>query len=152
MERIDDRLRALGIALPPPPTPIANYVPAKRVASLAVTAGHVPVTAEGEYTGQLGTDRTIEEGQAAARACLLNCLASLLTVIDSLDRVVQLVRIDGLINSAPGFTGQAAVMNGASDLAVAIFGEAGRHVRTSAGVAGLPNNYTASLYITAEVQ
>ncbi len=152
MERIDDRLRALGIALPPTPTPIANYVPAKRVGSLAVTAGHVPVTAEGEYTGQLGTDRTIEEGQAAARACLLNCLASLLTVIDSLDRVVQLVRIDGLINSAPGFTGQAAVMNGASDLAVAIFGEAGRHVRTSAGVAGLPNNYTASLYITAEVQ
>ncbi len=152
MERIDDRLRALGIALPPTPTPIANYVPAKRVGSLAVTAGHVPVTAEGEYTGQLGTDRTIEEGQAAARACLLNCLASLLTVIDSLARVVQLVRIDGLINSAPGFTGQAAVMNGASDLAVAIFGEAGRHVRTSAGVAGLPNNYTASLYITAEVQ
>jgi enamine deaminase RidA (YjgF/YER057c/UK114 family) len=152
MERIDDRLRALGIALPPTPTPIANYVPAKRVGSLAVTAGHVPVTAEGEYTGQLGTDRTIEEGQAAARACLLNCLASLLTVIDSLDWVVQLVRIDGLINSAPGFTGQAAVMNGASDLAVAIFGEAGRHVRTSAGVAGLPNNYTASLYITAEVQ
>lgn len=62
-----------------------------------------------------------------------------------------MVRIDGLINSAPGFTGQAAVMNGASDLAVAIFGEAGRHVRTSAGVAVLPNNYTASLYVTAEV-
>ena len=71
MERIDDRLRALGIALPPTPTPIANYVAAKRVGSLAVTAGHVPVTADREYTGQLGTDRTIEEGQAAARAVLM---------------------------------------------------------------------------------
>jgi len=151
MGRIDDRLRELGITLPATPTPIANYVPAKRVGVLAVTAGQVPVTADGEYIGQLGTDRTIEEGQAAARSCLLNCLAALLTVIDSLDQIVQLVRIDGLINSAPGFTGQAAVMNGASDLAVAIFGEAGRHVRTSAGVAGLPNNYTASLYVTAEV-
>ncbi len=152
MGRIDDRLRDLGITLPPPPTPLANYVPAKRVGSLAVTAGHVPVTPGAEYTGQLGSERTVEEGQAAARACLLNCLAALLTVVDSLDRVVQLVRIDGLVNSAPGFTGQAAVMNGASDLAVAISGEAGRHVRTSAGVAGLPNNYTASIYLTAEVE
>ncbi len=152
MGRIDDRLRELGITLPPTPTPLANYVPAKRVGILAVTAGQVSVTPDHEYRGQLGTERTVEEGQAAVRACFLNCLASLLTVVDSLDRVVQLVRIDGLINSAPGFTGQAAVMNGASDLAVAIFGEAGKHVRTSAGVAGLPNNYSASLYITAEVE
>lgn len=152
MGRIDDRLRELGITLPLTPTPLANYVPAKRVGILAVTAGQVSVTSDSEYCGQLGTERTVKEGQAAARACFLNCLASLLTVVDSLDRVVQLVRIDGLINSAPGFTGQAAVMNGASDLAVAIFGEAGKHVRTSAGVAGLPNNYSASLYITVEVE
>ena len=87
MVRIDDRLRELGITLPATPTPIANYVPAKRVGVLAVTAGQVPVTADEEYTGQLGTDRTIEEGQAAARSCLLNCLAALLTVIDSLDQI-----------------------------------------------------------------
>ena len=152
MGRIDERLRDLGITLPPTPVPLANYVPAKRVGSLVYVSGQPSGTADQAITGQLGTECTVADGQAATRLSLLNCLAAMLTVIDSLDRVVQLVRIDGLLNSAPGFNEQSAVMNGASDLAVEIFGEAGRHARSGAGVVGLPNNFTASVYILAEVQ
>jgi enamine deaminase RidA (YjgF/YER057c/UK114 family) len=152
MGRIEERLRELGLTLPPTPRPLANYVPAKRVGPFAFVSGQPSGTSDRQVTGQLGTDCTVEDGQEATRLSLLNGLAALLTVVDSLDRVVQMVRIDGLLNSAPGFNEQSAVMNGASDLAVAIFGDAGRHARSGAGVVGLPNNFTSSVSLLVEVE
>src|SRR5579859_2039253 len=100
MGRIDDRLRELGYTLPPPRAPLANYVPARRVGSLVYTAGQVSGTAEREFKGKLGAELSVDEGREAARVCALNCLAALLTVVDSLDAVKQLVRVGVFVNSA----------------------------------------------------
>src|SRR6266446_6464728 len=118
MGRIDDRLRELGLTLPAPRAPMANYVPARRVGNLVYTAGQVSGSAAGEFKGKLGGEVTVEQGREAARTCALNCLAALLTVIDSLDSVTQLVRVGVFVNSAAGFNQQPAVGNGASDLFV----------------------------------
>jgi len=150
--RIDDRLRDLGIVVPPMPKPLANYVPAKRVGNVIHTAGQVSTSTDREYKGKLGVDVSVEQGQAATRACAINCLAAMLTLLDSLDRVKQIIHVGGFVNSAPEFQGQAAVMNGASDLLVQIFGEIGTHTRTAVGVAGLPLGYAASVYLIAEVE
>jgi enamine deaminase RidA (YjgF/YER057c/UK114 family) len=151
MGRIDDRLQELGISLPPPRAPLANYVPARRVGNLIYTAGQVSGTAEREFKGKLGHDLSIEEGRQAARTCALNCLAALLTVVDSLDAVKQLVRVGAFVNSAAGFDQQAAVANGASDTFVEIFGEAGRHSRTAVGVNELPAGYAVEVELIVEV-
>ncbi|HKV44897.1 MAG TPA: RidA family protein [bacterium] len=151
MGRVEQRLDQLGITLPATPKPVANYVPAKRVGNLVYVAGQVSALAGREYRGQLGGDRGAEEGQEATRACAINCLAALLSVVDSLDRLTQIVHVGGFVNSAQGFQGQAAAMNGASDLLVEVFGEAGKHTRTAVGVSGLPLDYTASVYLIAEV-
>src|SRR5437763_15645146 len=103
MGRIDDRLRELGISLSPPRAPLANYVPARRVGSLVYTAGQVSGTAEREIKGKLGAELSLEQGREAARTSALNCLAAVLTVVDSLDRVRQLVRVGVFVNSAAGF-------------------------------------------------
>src|SRR6266446_7906450 len=111
MGRIDDRLRELGLSLPPPRAPMANYVPARRVGNLVYTAGQVPSTAEHEFKGKLGAEVTVEQGRDAARVCALNCVAALLTVIDSLDSVKQLVRVGVFVHSAAGFDQEPAVAN-----------------------------------------
>src|SRR2546421_6107440 len=103
MGRIDDRLKELGIALPPARAPMANYVPARRVGNLVYTAGQVSGTAERDFKGKLGAELSVEEGREAARTCALNCLAALLTVVDSLDRVRQVVRVGAFVNNAAGF-------------------------------------------------
>jgi enamine deaminase RidA (YjgF/YER057c/UK114 family) len=151
MSRIDDHLKELGITVPPVRAPMANYVPARRVGNLVYTAGQVSGTAETEFRGKLGQDLDIEEGRAAARTSALNCLAALLTVVDSLDSVKQLVRVGGFVNSAAGFSQQAAVVNGASDLFVDVFGDAGRHARTAVGVNELPGGYAVEVELVAEV-
>jgi enamine deaminase RidA (YjgF/YER057c/UK114 family) len=151
MGRINDRLRELGLSLPPPRAPMANYVPARRVGNLVYTAGQVSGTTDEEIKGKLGADLTVEQGRAAARICALNCLAALLTVIDSLDSVTQLVRAGAFVNSTPGFNQQPAVANGASDLFVDVFGEAGRHARTAVGVNELPAGYAVEVELTVEV-
>src|SRR6267143_7044691 len=138
MGKIDERMRELGVSVPPPRAPLANYVPAKRVGNLVYTAGQVSGTAEREIKGKLGAELSVEQGREAARMCALNCLTALLTVVDSLDSVKQLVRVGAFVNSAAGFNQQPAVANGASDLFVEIFGDAGRHVRTAVGVNELP--------------
>src|ERR687885_237149 len=109
MGKIDDRLRELGITLPPPRAPLANYVPARRVGNLVYTAGQISGTAEREFKGKLGAELTVEQGREAARVSALNCLAALLTVIGSLDEVKQLVRVGVFVNSASGFDQQPAV-------------------------------------------
>ena len=152
MGRIDDRLRQLGITLPPAPKPVANYVPAKRTGALAYVSGQVSALGGRDYKGVLAGDADVARGREAARASAINCLAAMLSVIDSLDRVRQLVHVGGFVASAPGFQGQAAAVNGASDFFVEVFGEAGRHTRIALGVSGLPLDYTTSVYLVAEVE
>src|ERR1051325_7645849 len=115
MGRIDDRLKELDITLPPARAPMANYVPARRVGNLVYTAGQISGTSEREIKGKLGKDLTIEQGREGARMSALNCLAAVLTVIDSLDSIKQLVRVGAFVNSAAGFNQQPLVANGASD-------------------------------------
>src|SRR5690348_5696578 len=151
MGRIDERLKQLGITLPPPRMPMANYVPARRVGNFVFTAGQVSGTAAREIKGKLGQELSVEQGREAAQVCALNCLAALLTVIDSLDSVKQLVRVGAFVNSAAGFDQQPAVANGASDLFVEVFGDAGRHARTAVGVNELPAGFAVEVELVAEV-
>jgi enamine deaminase RidA (YjgF/YER057c/UK114 family) len=152
MGRIDDRLRELGLGLPAPRAPLANYVPARRVGNLVYTAGQVSGTAEREFKGKLGAELSVEQGREAARTSALNCLAALLTVIDSLDSVKQLVRVGVFVNSATGFDQQPLVGNGASELFVDVFGDAGRHARTAVGVNELPMGFSVEVELVAEIE
>jgi enamine deaminase RidA (YjgF/YER057c/UK114 family) len=138
--RIDARLKELGIALPTPMPPIANYVPFVLTGDLVVVSGQVPaVDGKIAITGKVAAGLSIEQGQAAARQCFINVLVHLKAACGGdLDRVQQVVRLGGFVASPPEFTGHAQVMNGASDLAVAVFGDAGRHARTTIGVPSLP--------------
>ena len=138
--RIDAKLAELDISLPQPMAPIANYVPYVVTGTLVVVSGQIPaVGGRVPVTGKLGAGVTLEQGQQAARQCLINVLGHLKAACGGdLDRVRRVVRLGGFIASTPEFTQQAAVMNGASDLAVAVFGEAGRHARTTVGVPVLP--------------
>lgn len=149
---IGNRLRDLGIALPTPPKPVANYVPAKRAGPLVYVAGQVSSFGGRDYKGVLSCDADVARGREAAKASAINCLAAMLSTIESLDRVRQLVHVGGFVASAPGFQGQAAVVNGASDFFVDVFGEAGKHTRIALGVSSLPLDYTTSVYVIAEIE
>ncbi len=141
MSDVAARLRELGIALPTPMAPIANYVPFVRTGSLVVISGQVPAK-DGAIamTGKLGGGLDIEAGQAAARLCFVNVLAQLQAACGDLALVRRVVRLGGFIACTPEFTQHAVVMNGASDLAVAVFGDAGRHARSTIGVPSLPGD------------
>jgi enamine deaminase RidA (YjgF/YER057c/UK114 family) len=151
MSRYEARLREMGVTLPELPTPIANYVPAKRAGNLVFTAGQVSVETGREYKGKLGDDLSLVDARRAIRACAINCLTSIKAVVGTLDKVTQVVAVHGLINSTLACADQAAAMNGAPDFVVEVFGEAGKHVRASAGVAGLPMGFAASVYMIVEV-
>lgn len=140
MAAIEHKLAALGIVLPSPATPIANYVPAVRAGNLLVVSGQLCFGAGGKLvaSGQLGGSVSIEGGRQAARACAINLLAQVRLALGDLDKVGRVVRLGGFINSAPGFTEGPMVMNGASDLMVEVFGDNGRHARTTVGVSALP--------------
>jgi enamine deaminase RidA (YjgF/YER057c/UK114 family) len=140
MSTVIDRLAELGITLPTPAAPVATYVPVVIAGSIAIVSGQLPLV-EGKLavTGKLGQLVTIEEGQHAARICLINVFAQLAAALpQGLLSVKRIVRLGGFIAAAPEFTQHAVVMNGASDLAVAAFGDAGRHARSTIGVASLP--------------
>jgi enamine deaminase RidA (YjgF/YER057c/UK114 family) len=140
MSRIDDRLAALGLVLPEPPLPVATYVPYTIHSGLVTISGQLPLQA-GKIVaiGKLGAEIDVDTGRLAARLCFINLLAQLRAACDGdLDRVTGILRLGGFIASAPDFTQQAAVMNGASDLAVEVFGDVGRHARSTIGVAALP--------------
>ena len=142
MGRVDAKLAELGITLPQPMAPLANYVPFARAGNLVVVSGQVPAR-DGTiaYTGKVGEGVTVETGQEAARLCFINVLVHLKAACGGdLDRVVQVVRLGGFIASPPSFSQHAVVMNGASDLAVAVFGDAGRHARSTIGVPALPGD------------
>jgi len=138
--RIDARLAALGLTLPEPARPVANYVPFVVTGDLVVVAGQLPLQ-DGTVAvrGKLGAAVSVEDGVRAARLCFVNLLAQVRAACaGDLDRVTLVVRLGGFIACTPDFTQHAAVMNGASDLAVEVFGEAGRHARTTVGVPSLP--------------
>jgi enamine deaminase RidA (YjgF/YER057c/UK114 family) len=142
MGAVETRLAELGITLPEPMAPMANYVPFVRTGKLVVVSGQVPAR-DGKVavTGKLSEAVSIEQGQQAARLCLINVLVHLRTACGGdLDQVEQVVRLGGFVASPPSFTQHALVMNGASDLAVAVFGEAGRHARSTIGVPALPGD------------
>jgi enamine deaminase RidA (YjgF/YER057c/UK114 family) len=137
---IEKKLTSLGISLPTPASPIANYVPFVLSGNLLVISGQLCFGADGKLAakGQLGASVSIEDGQRAARACAINLLAQVKAALGDLDNVSRVVRLGGFINSVPGFTDGPKVMNGASDLMVEVFGDKGRHARTTVGVAALP--------------
>jgi enamine deaminase RidA (YjgF/YER057c/UK114 family) len=148
----ESRLKALGIELPPAPKPIASYVPAVRTGNLVFLAGQGPIAGgKPTVTGKVGAELTEEEGYKAARATILVSLAVLRAEIGSLDRVRRIVKLVGWVNSAPGFTRQPWVINGASDLLVEIFGEAGKHARSSVGTNELPLDIPVEIEIIVEV-
>lgn len=140
MGRVEDRLKALGLELPQPSAPGANYVPYVRSGSLVFLTGQLSQwNGERRFVGKLGREFGVVEGQQAARLCALNLLAHLKVALDGdLDRVVRTVRLAGYVNSTPEFVAQSQVMNGASDLFVELLGEAGRHTRMAVGVSALP--------------
>ena len=151
--RIDKRLAELGIALPAPASPVGSYVPYVNVGALVFISGQLP-RAEGKlaFTGKVGRDVTVENGQAAARVCALNLLAHLkVACAGNLDRVVRCVRMSGFVNSDPEFKDHPQVVNGASDLMHEVFGESGRHARTAVGVAALPANAAVEVEAIFEI-
>ncbi len=133
-----DRLAALGIELPPAPTPAGSYQPTQRSGSLLFTAGQLPlVNGKLEAAGKLGAEFDVEQGQSYARQCAVNVLGAVHAAV-GLDNVLRVVKVVGFVASASGFTSQPAVINGASDLFGEVFGDLGRHARSAVGVAELP--------------
>ena len=137
-QSVETSLASLGITIPSPKAPAANYIPVVRSGSLLFVSGQVSVGADEKYIGKLGRDFTVEEGQAAARLCAINVLANLKAELGSLDAVKRFVKLTGFVNCTPEFTDIHKVINGASDVVVEIFGDAGRHSRSAIGMVSLP--------------
>lgn len=147
------RLAALGIELPTPPDPVANYVRAVQTGNLVYTSGHGPLRPEGGYvTGKLGRDLTLEQGYEAARLTAIALLASLRKEIGDLNRVRRVVKVTGMVNSDPAFADQPKVINGCSDLLVEVFGERGRHARAAVGMASLPMGIAVEIEMVVEIE
>ena len=148
----EQRLTTLGLVLPPPPKPVASYVPAVRSGTLLFLSGILPMKdGKPAWTGKIGRELTVEQGAEAARLACLNALAVVKAEIGSLDAVSRIVRLGGHVASAEGFTQQPAVVNGASDLLVAIFGDAGRHARLALGAYELPLGAAIELELIVEI-
>ena len=148
----ENRLQELGLALPVPPKPVATYIPAVRTGNLLFLSGVLP-SRDGQLvmTGKLGQTLSIEQGIEAARIAVLNALAIVKAEAGSLDRVKRIVKMVGHIASASGFTDQPQVLNGASDLLVEIFGDAGRHARVAVGAAELPRQAPVEIELIVEI-
>jgi enamine deaminase RidA (YjgF/YER057c/UK114 family) len=150
---VEKKLQELGISLPKPPAPIANYVPFVRTGNLLTVSGQICLDGDGKLVakGQLGGTVSIGDGQKAARVCAINLLAQLKVALGDLDKVVRVIRLGGFINSAPGFGDGPKVMNGASDLMVEAFGDKGKHARSTVGVAALPGDAAVEVEGSFEV-
>jgi enamine deaminase RidA (YjgF/YER057c/UK114 family) len=149
---IEERLAHLGIELPPAFTPIANFVLTARAGSLLFVSGHGPFSgSEVVFSGRVPSEVSVEEAYRAARLTGLNCLRSIQTELGTLDRVKRIVKLLGLVASDPDVTGHPQVINGASDLFVEVFGEAGRHARTAVGQVSLPVGMTVEVELVCEI-
>jgi enamine deaminase RidA (YjgF/YER057c/UK114 family) len=148
---VEARLQELGIALPQPPAAGGNYVSAKTHGSIVFLAGVISSDSSGIVTGTVGIDRTVEQGYAAARLCALMQLAVLKRHLGSLDAIKSVISVNGYVNAIGGFQDSPRVINGASDLLVEVFGEAGRHVRAALGVSALPRHALVELQMSVEI-
>ena len=149
---LDSRLEELGIALPLPPSPVGAYVAARQCGSLLFISGQIPLS-EGkpQFQGKVGAELTLEDGQKAARLCAINALAQIKKALGHWSRLAGIVRLSGYVASADNFTGQAQVMDGASDLFAQVLGERGVHARLAMGVSELPLGVPVELEVIAEV-
>lgn len=150
-DSILDRLTALGLSLPAVPAPIAAYVNCVRTGNLLFLSGGLPVDGEKKILGKVPTAVSIEDAREAARMCVLNRLAVIRDAVGSLDKVKQIVTLNGFVNSEPDFTGHPQVVNGASELLVELFGDKGKHSRTALGVAALPLDAAVEINLVVEV-
>ena len=147
------KIQELGIELPAPGVPVANYVKAVRTGNLVFLAGHGPEKPGGGYvTGKVGKDLSVEEGYEAARFTAMALLSSLKKEIGSLNNVERVVKVKGMVNAIEGFTQQPEVINGCSDMLVEIFGEKGKHARAAVGMASLPRNIAVEIEMIVEVR
>lgn len=150
---VEQKLATLGVILHTPASPVANYVGFVRTGNLLVVSGQVCLDADGKLIakGKLGANVTIEQGNAAARGCAINLLAQVKAALGDLDKVARVVRLGGFVNSTPDFVDGPKVLNGASDLMVAAFGDKGRHARSTIGVAALPADAAVEVEAMFEV-
>lgn len=147
---IREKINSLGYTLPGVPAPVGSYVQCVRSGNLLFLSGGISVAGDRKIVGKVGIDRTIEEGQEAARLCVLNRLAVIESEIGSLDKVTRIVALNGFVNSGADFYDHPAVMNGASNLLLDIFGEKGKHSRTALGAPALPLNVAVELNLVVE--
>jgi enamine deaminase RidA (YjgF/YER057c/UK114 family) len=149
---IDEQLARLGIALPPAPAPVASYVPVRVAGNLAFVSGQLPFD-EGSlvHPGKVGAEVSLEQAQEAARRCALQALSALRDALGSLERVTGIAQVSVFVASAPGFTDQPKVANGASDVLAQIFGEEGKHARAAVGVSELPLGACVEVAVVATV-
>jgi enamine deaminase RidA (YjgF/YER057c/UK114 family) len=153
MTQVEAKLEALGLTLPDPPAPVANYVRCVTVGNLVFVSGHGPTRDGGfAFQGKVGADRTVEEGYQAARLVMLNCLASLKQEIGDLDRVARIVKLLGMVNCTEELGQQPEVINGASDLLVELYGERGRHARSAVGMQSLPRGITVEIEMIVQLE
>ena len=146
------KLKDLGLSLPQTPKPLANYVPAVKTGNLLFVSGHGPYNDGKSLTsGKLGKELTVEQGYQTARNVALNCLASVRSTLGDLDKVKRVVKLLGMVNCTEDFKDQPKVINGASDLLVEIFGEAGKHARSAVGMQSLPNGIPVEIEMILEV-
>lgn len=148
---VRERLKELGLSIPVAAKPVAAYLPASRTGNIIFTAGQLPMR-DGSLVkeGKVGQEVTVEEAKNLAQLCALNCLAAVET-ITPIEKITRIIRVVGYVNGVSGFTSQPAVMNGASELFVALWGEAGKHARSAVGVAELPLNSPIEVELTVEV-
>ena len=147
------RLAELGLYLPPPPAAAGSYVPTVRTGNLLFCAGTIcMVNGQMTHTGQVGREQTVESAYRAAEVCGLNTLANIKAAAGSLDRVARVVFVSGFVNAVDGFADSPAVINGASDLFVRVFGEAGKHARAAVAVNGLPRGSTVEIQVVVELK
>lgn len=153
MSTPEERLAELGLSLPEVVKPLAAYVPAVRTGDYVYTSGQLPMV-DGKLgvTGKVGAEVDPEEAKEQARLCAINALAAVASVAGGLSNIVRIVKVVGFVASAPGFTGQPAVVNGASELLGEVFGDAGRHARSAVGVAVLPLDAPVEVELIAEVR
>jgi enamine deaminase RidA (YjgF/YER057c/UK114 family) len=150
---IEAKLSQMGLKLPAPSKPMANYVSAVRSGNLVFLSGHGPVLDDGSLiTGKVGADLTLDEGYNAARQVALILLASLKSEIGDLDKVHRVVKLLGMVNCTPNFTDQPKVINGASDLLVELFGDKGKHARSAVGMNALPSNIAVEVEMIVEIE
>ena len=151
--QIENRLKEMGIELPPAATPVANYVPAVRSGNLVFLSGHGPHDEQGNLiTGKVGADLTAEQGYQAARRIAVGLLGSLKGLIGDLDKVKRIVKLLGLVNCTPDFGDQPKVVNGASDFFVEAFGDKGKHARSAVGTNALPGNISVEIEMIVEIE